>query len=117
LGSVQTKNYQEKFNSFISDDLSVPRALALVWDVLDSDLPREEKVGLIAEFDRVLGLDLMKSGKALKIPKKVRQIAEKREELRQQKKWQEADRLRLKMESLGFAVEDKDTGYQIKPLD
>ena len=36
----------------------VPASLAVVWDMLKSDLSAESKLGTLLDFDRVLGLSL-----------------------------------------------------------
>jgi len=42
-----------------------------------------------------------------KIPSNIKDLIKKREQLRQEKKFEEADRLRVQIEDLGFKVEDK----------
>jgi hypothetical protein len=48
--------FKEKFTAFVNEDLNVPRALALVWEMLKSDLSDADKKATVAEFDRVFGL-------------------------------------------------------------
>ncbi len=46
----------------ISDDLNLPKALAVVWILFkDKELTDSEKLSLILDFDNVLGLDLEKN--------------------------------------------------------
>ena len=42
----------------INDDLNLPRALAVAWEVLRGDLPPAVKRATLAQFDDVLGLGL-----------------------------------------------------------
>src|SRR3954471_1461790 len=52
---------QQAFAAALADDLNVPRALAVVWDVVrraPTDLSAQERLALVLDFDRVLGLGL-----------------------------------------------------------
>ena len=48
----------ERFSAFVNDDLNLPRALAVAWEVLRGDLPAAVKRATLAQFDRVFGLGL-----------------------------------------------------------
>jgi cysteinyl-tRNA synthetase len=63
----------------------------------------------------VLGLGLAEIKKEkLTIPAEVKQLAEERKKLRQEKKWQKSDEVRGKIEARGFIIEDKAGGYSLK---
>ena len=51
--------YEEKFLMAINDDLNLPKALAVVWDLIkDQSLPGAAKKQSLLKFDSVLGLNL-----------------------------------------------------------
>ena len=50
--------WRDAFWERVNGDLDMPVALALTWGMTRSDLPAASKLGLLLEFDRVLGLDL-----------------------------------------------------------
>lgn len=50
--------YKIRFLSSINDDLNTSKGLALVFEVLKSNIPSEDKYDLIVSFDEVLGLNL-----------------------------------------------------------
>jgi len=109
----KVKTYENKFLSAINDDLNMPQGLAVVWEVVkDKNLSEKSKKTLLFKFDRVLGLNLDKV-KPLKIPLKVRQLANKREKFRVNKQFIQADALRKKVEALGYIVEDTKSGPRI----
>src|SRR3989344_577717 len=63
--------YEKKFLDYINDDLNIPRALALLWELLDdNNLAIQDKYKLAIKFDKILGLDLGKEKKE-KIPKEI----------------------------------------------
>ena len=110
------KEYQQRFAEFLADDLNFPRCLALAWKaVRDRELSDNEKYWLLADFDRVFGLNLCEARlrTRLVVPAKVENLAELREKLRQEKKWAEADKIRTKIERLGFKIEDTETGPKL----
>jgi cysteinyl-tRNA synthetase len=115
--SIAVKNcrkYQESFLEAINDDLDLPRALALIWEMIgDPALPPAIKLNLLLKFDRVFGLGLEKIS-PLEPPAKIKKFAEQREQLRQEKKWAEADKLRIEMKKAGWLIEDTPQGPQLK---
>ena len=108
------RKYNEKFLEKINDDLNMPRALSLMWDLIrDKKVFPAEKYSLLLNFNKVFGLSLEKIKKT-KIPKQIKELIKKRELYRQQKKWREADNIRKEIEKLGYLVEDTKEGTKIK---
>jgi len=104
-----------KFRAMVEEDLAMPQALAVVWEMVKSNIPEQDKWELIVDWDQVLGLGLAEVKKEkLTIPAEVKQLAEERKKLRQEKKWQKSDEVRRKIEARGFIIEDKAGGYSLK---
>ncbi len=116
IKTEEAHEYHQRFKELINDNLAVPQALALLWEVIDSSFDDGDKLGLVKDFDQVLGLKLTQKAE-LKIPEEIKKLAEKREELRQEKKWAEADQLRRKIEKSGYIIEDQPNGYKLNQLD
>src|SRR5262245_5477322 len=57
---VERSSWRERFVEALEDDLNLPRALAVAWDMLRHDraTPDADKLALLLEFDGVLGLGL-----------------------------------------------------------
>ena len=55
-GAGRIRATSTRFSNEINDDLNVPRALAVAWEVLRGDLPPAVKRATLARFDDVLGL-------------------------------------------------------------
>jgi cysteinyl-tRNA synthetase len=110
------KKYQSRFLSFINDDLDLPKALALMWQLIkDEKIANKEKYALLLGFDTVLGLGLDKIKKE-KIPKEILELVKKREEERQKKDWLKTDKIRVKIKQMGYLVEDTKQGPKVKKL-
>lgn len=115
--SKNFKAFKKEFQKEINDDLNLPKALSLMWKATkDQKLSAFEKYSLLLDFDKVFGLNLEKI-KEIKIPKKVKELVLKREELRKEKKFKEADKIREKIQKMGFFIEDTPEGPRIKKLE
>jgi cysteinyl-tRNA synthetase len=107
--------YIERFTAEINDDLNVPRALAVAWEVLRGELPAPAKKATLLAFDRVLGLGLASwQPKVEAIPDAVRVLAQARLAARDAKQWAEADRLRAELGATGWEMEDRPDGYSLR---
>jgi cysteinyl-tRNA synthetase len=106
------RSYLDQFSAAVCDDLNMPKALASVSAVLaDKNLPAQEKLGLLYNFDEVLGLNMPSwSEEKVEVPDEVRALTEQRETARREKNWAEADRLRKMIEERGFSLKDSAGG-------
>lgn len=106
--------YEEKFADCVNDDLNMPKALAVVWEMARSSYPANAKAASLIKFDKILGLDLMKPVSSNKaeaiIPQEVLNFIQERKILREQKRFKEADRIREKIAEMGYDIQDKDSG-------
>ena len=110
-------DFRKKFQEKINDDLNIPEALAIVWEVAKSNIPDPDKLDLILDFDQVLGLDLervSRESRASRVPQEITELVEKREELRKQGRWDEADKIRKEIEKSGFTIKDTPKGPKVK---
>ena len=109
------KEYENEFREAANDDLNMPQALSVLWNVLrDEKLSATSKVALATEFDSVLGLDLLKQ-EEIAIPDEITRLAEARIAARKAKDWGESDRIRDEIKARGFIIDDKKDGtYGIK---
>ena len=110
--TFEIDSYVEKFKEALNDDLNTPEALAVVF-VFVTDVNKwldegNTKIDTIYEalrqFDSVLGLHILESEA---IPEEVIKKAQKRDVLREAKKFAEADVIRGELESLGYEVRDE----------
>ncbi len=108
--------FERQFIDAVNDDLDTPKALATLWDLLDSDYPSEAKLESLFKFDQILGLSLKVTWEELRrpLPEEVKELVEKREALRNTQKWDEADKLRGQIEKFGFEIKDTDKGPLVK---
>jgi len=105
--------FREKFLEAVNDDLNLPRAMAVVQEMLKSDIPEAEKHATILDFDRVLGLGLDQVDQPQELPAEVKNFVEARRMARQAKNWAESDRLRDEIQKLGYTVKDTRDGMTL----
>ena len=109
------EEFRAAFTTAVNDDLNTPRALAVMWDMFKSNIPAEDKYDLAISFDDVLGLSLGRiSSFQFPISKEIKELVGERERLRKEGKFEEADKIRVKIEKTGYALEDQPEGTRIK---
>jgi cysteinyl-tRNA synthetase len=109
------ERWQSAFRDALEDDLHVPKALAVVWDLVRrSDEPPGVKARLIQSFDEVLGLDLLPA--TADVPAAVRSLVEERAALRARAAYAEADALRERIAAAGYGGRDMRKGSLLLPL-
>ncbi|MBU1000418.1 cysteine--tRNA ligase [Patescibacteria group bacterium] len=116
-------NYK-KFMDSVNNDLNMPQALAVMWDMVKSDplIGRTDysisaKVKSILEMDKILGLKLDEYlGKPLEIPRKIQRLLSQRNQARQSGDFKKSDEIRREIKKSGFKIEDTLAGYKLKPI-
>ena len=104
---------KDKFLKAVNGDLNMPRAMAVVQELLKSQLPDSQKLATIADFDRILGLDLDKVDKTDTLPPDIQQMVDHRIKARVEKNWDMSDRLRDDIQARGYVVQDTKDGMKV----
>ena len=115
---VEDKEIEElerRFHEAINDDMNMPLAMGAVWEVVRYDKKSPKIADLLLKFDTVLGLKINEEQKhkEANIPKEVLDLVEKRKQARQEKNWEEADRLRDLIKEKGYEVKDTKDGMEL----
>ncbi|MBI3954735.1 cysteine--tRNA ligase [Candidatus Collierbacteria bacterium] len=105
--------FREKFKAALENDLNMPEALAVVWEVTKSNIADYDKYELLQTFDEVLGLKITEKEVVDEADEMVTKMVNERETLRKQGRWAEADRIRQDLIELGFEVEDTQRGIRV----
>lgn len=109
----QIDDYRTRFINSLNNDIQIPQALGVVWELIKSNIPSCDKLDLILDFDQVLGLKLNEVQEQ-KIPQNIIDLAEKRRKAKSEGNFQESDNLRHQIKKMGYIIEDTPEGYQIK---
>lgn len=116
-GGSPVKAYKERFLAFINDDLDLPQAVALAWELIkDPSFSPADKRATLLDFDRVFGLKLASAPRVADepIPAEIQALADAREEARKTKDWKKADALRDEIDARGFELNDTPEGVVIR---
>jgi cysteinyl-tRNA synthetase len=111
-GEVDTA-FKRKFLETVNNDLNMPRALAVVQELLKSDLEPDVKLATVIEFDQVLGFDLDTLGDAPALPGDIQSLVDARAQARKDKKWELSDQLRDRIQAEGYVVQDSAQGMKV----
>ncbi len=105
--------YRKRFLEALANDLDTPTAVALIWEVVKSNIPSQDKYDLIIDFDEVLALDLQTAAsqpiqtKKAEVSPEIQALLTEREKARAAKDWARADALRAEIQKMGHVVEDQ----------
>jgi cysteinyl-tRNA synthetase len=105
--------FKNKFYKAINDDLNMPRAMAVIQEMLKSKISDAQKYSTILDFDRVLGLQLDQLDQAQILPAAVQKLVDARQQARQAKDFAASDQLRAEIEALGYQVQDTKDGMKV----
>ncbi len=111
----EIKDYENRFLEAINDDLNMPVAMSVVWEVIKNPCKSKEFKDLLLKFDEVLGLNLKDyTGNKSEIPEDIQKLVVARNEARNNKNWAESDRLRDELIKKGYKVKDTKEGTVIE---
>ncbi|MBU1557524.1 cysteine--tRNA ligase [Patescibacteria group bacterium] len=112
VGQINTK-FKEKFIEKISDDFNTPQALAVVSELLKSDIEDKDKLATILDFDKVLGLKLNEAKNKVQtslviseLSQEIQEIITERIKARENKDYKKSDELRDKLSEIGYEIKD-----------
>jgi len=106
----------ERFRAAVADDLDLPRALVVLNETVGSAVPDPEKYGLLASWDRILGLDLEHDAREGWEPtEEVLALVAERDAARAAKDFATSDAIRERLQAMGLEVMDSAEGTRVRP--
>ena len=130
-GEVQHDKFDElrrDFTDALNNDLNTSLAVTAVYNALKADVNDATKLALIADYDRVLSLDLIDAAARVRdkeqsapaaddeFAAKVNAALERRTQAKKEKNYAEADRIRDELKALGVIIEDTAEGPKWKKV-
>jgi cysteinyl-tRNA synthetase len=109
--------FHDRFVAALDDDLDLPTAVAVVREMLRSDLPADERRWLALDADFVLGLDLDRAATTRgrqPLPADIAVIADERARARTAGDYATSDRLRDTLAERGYDVLDGPDGQTLR---
>ncbi len=104
--TVPDRGYMQRFISVVNNDLNTPQGLALLWEMLKSELSPSVKKATMYEYDRVLGLRLdLRSSESEPIPTAIKALVNKHQLAKANKQWRVADSIRNQLSIEGYELQ------------
>lgn len=109
--------YENKFHEAINDDLNIPIAMSVVWELVRNQVKSKKIADLLLKFDTVLGLKISEGKEdEYDIPEEVKDLLDQRKKARESKNWKLSDELRDKIHINGYQVIDNKDGMILKKI-
>jgi len=108
-GGESTGSAQEIYEQImraLCNDLNVPEAIAALWELVRLPVSKERTV-LLQKVDEILGLNLLEKQE---VSDQIQRLVQERELARSEKRWEDADVLKTKIQEAGYAVRDTESG-------
>ena len=111
------KDYESRFLEAINDDLNMPVAMSVVWDIVKNPNKSQEFAKLLLDFDKVLGFNLDSYQKLeTTLPEEIQKLVDERNKARNDKNWAESDRIRDILVEKGYTVKDSKEGTIVENI-
>ncbi len=114
----QIESFRKDFQDAINDDLNIPRAMGVAWNIARYGTKSHDLYELLLEMDEVFGLDFAKAAEKTAseepaLDPEIADLVNQRQQARKEKNWKLADELRDKLGSMGYQLEDTPQGVKV----
>ena len=111
---------EKAFLDAINDDMNMPQALAVVWEVAKANNRSKDYAKLLEKFDNVLALNItsepFKKEEKVELDSAIEELLEKRKQARTNKDFALSDKIRDELLSKGYKVIDTKEGQKIEKI-
>jgi len=114
--SEEAQRTRTAFHEAINNDMDLPIAISITREAArNQKIAPAERRRLLLDFDRVLGLQLDRVAPRAprELSDEVRDLVRQRDQARAARQWQESDRIRDLLKSMGFEVRDTPRGTEL----
>ncbi len=110
--------FEKDFEEAINDDLNIPRALGVAWNIARYGTKSNALYQLLVKMDKVFGLDFANAAEKSKaeepaLDPEVEELVNQRQQARKDKNWKLADEIRGRLGEMGLQLEDTPHGVKV----
>ena len=108
--------FENRFHMAINDDLNMPLAMSVVWEVVRYEQKSKKLANLLLKFDSVMGLQIDKRTEKEEIPEEILELVEQRKLARQERDYAKSDEIRDTLKEKGYEVKDTKDGMTVEKI-
>jgi len=114
--TISLSKYEKAIEKVMDDNFNTPEALAIIFKLINDINPKIDKVDgkEIKEFferiDKIFNF-LIKPKES--VPQIINNLLKERETYRKERQWEKADKIRQKLDQLGYIIKDTNKGPKI----
>ena len=108
--------FENRFHMAINDDLNMPLAMSVVWEVVRYEQKSKKLADLLLKFDSVMGLQIDKRTEKEEIPEEILELVEQRKLARQERDYAKSDEIRDALKEKGYEVKDTKDGMTVEKI-
>lgn len=125
VDEARLNELREKFYDALNDDINMPIALSIVWEVAKEQVKSKDYAKLLMEFDQILSLEVNRQNDInnssndnldIELSDEVKSVLEERKLARKNKDFKTSDVLRDKLIDLGYKVIDSKDGQKLEKI-
>lgn len=115
IDNNKVEYYNQRFKNELNDNLNTSMCITILYELLkDESLNDSTKKHLVKKFDQVLSLNLLDTKQIDKdLEYKINELIDKRNKLKNEKRYEEADKVREEILSYGVKIKDTREGVEI----
>ncbi len=112
------EDYEQRFQTAINDDINMPVALSIVWEVAKEKEKSNDYYLLLKKFDEILSIQIDKEVVADEesYSEEILSILEERKVARENKDFKKSDELRDQLKEMGYLVIDSKEGQKLEKV-
>ncbi len=113
---LNLKNYYEEFEEAMDDDINTAKATGIIFTLIrilnkpldtPGEISKTEALEIRGFFNKVnVSLGIIPKPEEQKIPEEIKDLTQKREQFRKEKKYSDSDKIRAQIQALGWEIED-----------
>lgn len=109
----EINQFRQRFNDALSNDFQIPQAVAVMWEMLKSNISSNDKLALIFEMDKVLGLKINEVQEE-RVPQHIIDLVKELDQARNKHDYTASDYARNRIVAGGYTIENTPSGTLVK---
>ncbi len=116
------EEYEDKFLNAINDDINMPIAISVVWELAKYNIKSNDIFETLMKFDKVLSLELDKKNESSNeidvdsLSEDIKELLELRKKARENKDYNMSDKIREELKNKGYIVKDLKEGQKLEKV-